>query len=451
MDGWVIGLLNKQFIAKKTYKMETISREELDKLLGSMIDSAQGISDLLFVAGRRPQVEVYGHLDSYGPDTPEAVLTSARIESMARTIMDGNPKLVDDLAKRGSCDCSYALPQSHRFRVNIYRQNGNHAMVLRKLASAIPSMESLKLAPVFKEIIKEKTGLIFVTGGTGSGKTTTLAAMLNEINQNNPCHIVTLEDPIEFMHPHIKATFSQREMGRDFYAFPDGIRAALRQAPKIIMVGEIRDRETMEIALTAGETGHVVYSTMHTISAGQTINRILGIFTKDEEQQVRERLAGCLRYIVSQRLVPRVDSGRLLVTELLGSSLRSREAILMGENETRRLSDIIEAGTTSGWHSFEQSLLKAFEMNYISEETALLYCVNKPTMRQRIDAAKKMGNTPAFAALKMREEEKAAPKPRLAPVPAPAGAPVPAAPVAPAAPTMPKMPTMPAAPKPASV
>ena len=412
--------------------METTSREELDKLLATMIDSAQGISDLLFVVGRRPQVEVYGHLESFGPDTPEAVLTNSRIESLAKTIMDSNPKLAEDLAKRGSCDCSYALPQSHRFRVNIYRQNGNHAMVLRKLASVIPTMESLKLAPVFREVIKEKTGLIFVTGGTGSGKTTTLAAMLNEINQTNPHHIVTLEDPIEFMHPHIKATFSQREMGRDFYTFPDGIRAALRQAPKVIMVGEIRDRETMEIALTAGETGHVVYSTMHTISAGQTINRILGIFTKDEEQQVRERLAGCLRYIVSQRLVPRVDNGRLLVTELMGSSLRTREAILLGESETRRLSDIIEAGVTSGWHSFEQSLLKAFEANYISEETAILYCVNKPTMRQRIDAAKKSGNTPQFAALKMREEEK--PKPKPAPAPAPA--PVPSMPSA-----VPKMPS----------
>lgn len=399
--------------------METNLKEELDRLLATMIDSAEGISDLLFVAGRRPQVEVYGHLEPFGPDTPEAVLNSPRIESLAKTIINGNPKLLEDLTTRGSCDCSYALLNSHRFRVNIYRQNGNYAMVLRRLASVIPTMDSLKLPPVFREVIKEKTGLVFVTGGTGSGKTTTLAAMLNEINQTMPAHLVTLEDPIEFLHPHVKATFSQRELGRDFYTFPDGIRAALRQAPKVIMVGEIRDRETMEIALTAGETGHVVYSTMHTISAGQTINRILGIFTRDEEQQVRERLAGCLRYIVSQRLVPRVDTGRLLVTELMGSSLRTREAILMGENETRRLSDIIEAGNVSGWHSFEQSLLRAFECNYISEETALLYCVNKPTMRQRIDAAKKMGNTPSFAALKMREEEKPAPKPRPAPLPAP--------------------------------
>jgi twitching motility protein PilT len=309
----------------------------------------------------------------------------------------------------------------------------------------------LKLAPVFKEIIQEKNGLVFVTGGTGSGKTTTLAAMLNEINQTLPAHIVTLEDPIEFLHPHNQVTFSQREMGRDFYTFPDGMRAALRQAPKVIMVGEIRDRETMEIALTAGETGHVVYSTMHTISAGQTINRILGIFTKDEEQQVRERLAGCLRYIVSQRLVPRVGGGRVLATELMGSSLRTREAILMGENETRRLSDIIEAGVTSGWHSFEQSLIKSYERELISEESALLYSVNKSTMRQRLDLAKKSKDTPNFGSLKMREEEKreiSRPKPAPAPAPVPAAAhAMPAmSPNAPAAaPAMPAMaPKMPA-------
>jgi twitching motility protein PilT len=238
---------------------------------------------------------------------------------------------------------------------------------------------------VFHEIVKEKTGLIFVTGGSGNGKTTTLAALLNEINATEKVHVVTLEDPVEFLHPPLKSTFSQRELGRDFFNFPDGLRAALRQAPKVILVGEIRDRETMEIALTAGETGHLVFSTLHTISAGQTINRILGMFTKDEEQQVRERLEGTLRYIVGQRLVPKKQGGRLLVTELMGSSLRTREVIQQGENDNRRLHDIIEAGSSSGWHSFEQSLLKAYEEDLVTEETALLYCVNKPTMRQRLD------------------------------------------------------------------
>lgn len=365
-----------------------------------MIESSEGVSDLLFVADRPPQMENHSKLT---PLDSEPVLNSARIEGWARVVINENQRLVQDLAKAGSCDCSYELPGVCRFRVNIYRQNGNHAMVLRKLQTQIPSFEKLKLAPVFSEVIKEKNGIVFVTGGTGSGKTTTLAAMLNEINHTSQVHVVTLEDPIEFLHPHAKATFSQRELGRDFFAFADGLRAALRQAPKLILVGEIRDRETMEIALTAAETGHVVYSTLHTISAAQTINRILGMFNTDEEKQVRERLAETVRYIISQRLVPKKAGGRLLVTELLGSNLRSREAIALGESENRRLSDIIEANSTSGWHTFEQSLLKAYEEDLITEESALLYCVSRTQMRQRIDAFHKRRETsPAPSTLKMK-------------------------------------------------
>ena len=373
--------------------METISNKELDELLTAMIHSAEGISDLLFVAARPPQLEIHGKVKPFSPDAPEAALTSARIEGLAKVIMNGNPRLLEDLAKSGSCDCSYSLTDLCRFRVNIYKQNGNFAMVLRRLQSKIPSLEALQLPPVFRDVIKEKNGVIFVTGGTGSGKTTTLAAVLNEINQNEEVHVVTLEDPIEFLHPHKKATFSQRELGRDFFNFPDGLRAALRQAPKIIFVGEIRDRDTMEIALTAGETGHLVVSTLHTISASQTINRILGMFTKDEEQQVRERLVGSLRYIVSQRLVPKKGGGRLLATELMGSNLRSREAIGLGETENRRLADIIEAGSTAGWHSFEQSLVRAYENDLVTEETALLYCINKSAMHQRLDTINKRRET----------------------------------------------------------
>jgi twitching motility protein PilT len=241
--------------------------------------------------------------------------------------------------------------------------------------------------------------------------------MLNEINKTSEVHIITLEDPIEFLHPHLKATFSQREFGRDFYNFPEGLRAALRQAPKAIFVGEIRDRDTLEIALTAGETGHVVYSTLHTIGAGQAINRILGMFGKDEEEQVRERLIGALRYIVSQRLVPKKGGGRLLVTELMGSSLRTREVIAMGESENRRFSDIIEAGHTAGWHSFEQSLLKAYEEDLITEETAQLYSINKSQMGQRIDMARKRRETThTYTALKMKTEERIIPQ--LPPKPA---------------------------------
>src|SRR6185312_5626895 len=393
-------------------------KEEFDQLLKSMLETFEGASDLLFVADRNPQVENHGKLTPFKRTAEEPLLNSVRIEGWARVIINENQRLIQDLTKAGSCDCSYQLAGVCRFRVNIYKQNGNYAMVLRKLNTVIPSIDKLKLAPVFREIIKEKNGVVFVTGGTGSGKTTTLAALLNEVNQTSDVHVVTLEDPIEFMHPHVKATFSQREMGRDFFSFSDGLRAALRQAPKIILVGEIRDRETMEIALTAAETGHVVYSTLHTISATQTINRILGMFNPEEEKQVRERLAETLRYVVSQRLVPKQSGGRLLVTELLGSNLRSREAIALGENENRRLSDVIEAGSTSGWHTFEQSLLKAYEENLVTEETALLYCVNRNQMRQRIDVVNKRRDAaPGASTLKMKSVEP--PKPRPTPPPMP--------------------------------
>jgi twitching motility protein PilT len=310
------------------------------------------------------------------------------VEKFARGIINGHVKLQQDFANTGACDCSYALEDTCRFRVNIYKQNGQHALVMRRLSAQVPTLDSLNLPPAFKQLTAEKNGLVFVTGGTGNGKTTTLAALLNEINTTSKVHVVTLEDPIEFLHPQLKSTFSQRELGRDFFSFPEGLRSALRQAPKVILVGEIRDRETMEIALTAGETGHLVVTTMHMNSADQTIHRILGFFGKDEEQLVRERLAGSLRYIVGQRLVPKKGGGRHLVTELMGSSLRTREAIVLGENENRRLHEIIEAGGAGGWHSFEQSLLKAFEEDLITEQTAMTYSINKPTMRQRLDISK---------------------------------------------------------------
>jgi twitching motility protein PilT len=390
-----------------------MNKEEFNRLLEVMIECAEGISDLLFVAGRPLQVEVQGELKTFQYEQSEPVLTSSRIEGMAGVIINNNQRLLLDLKEHGSCDCAYTLGNLCRFRVNIYLQNGNYAMVLRHLKPLIPTFDSLHLAPIFQEIIKEKNGLIFMTGGTGMGKTTSIAAMLNEINRTRDIHILTLEDPIEFLFTPVKATFSQRELGLDFFNFRDGMRAAMRQAPKIIFIGEIRDRETMEIVLSAGETGHLVFSTLHTTSAAKTINRILGMFTRDEENQVRERLAGAMRYIISQRLVPSTSGGRLLVTELMGNSLRTREAILQGENETRNLEEIIEAGSISGWHTFEQTLIKAYEQDLINEETAMIYCANKTKMRQRLDTlslSKPRRSIPGdsvFASLRMQEEEKA--------------------------------------------
>jgi twitching motility protein PilT len=389
-----------------------MNKEDLDQLLDAMVQSADGISDLIFVVGRPMQVESQGDLKPFVREQFDTILTSERIESLAMAIIGKNSRLLQDLKEHGSCDCGYTLGNSCRFRVNIYIQNGNHAMVLRHLRPLIPTFDSLNLGSTFREIIKEKNGIIFVTGGTGMGKTTTMAAMLNEINKTRDIHILTLEDPIEFVLTPIKSTFSQRELGRDFFSFHKGMRAAMRQAPKIIFIGEIRDRETMEIVLNAGETGHLVFSTLHTTSASMTINRIIGMFGADEETQVRERLAGSMRYIISQRLVPACSGARLLVTEMMGSNLRTREAILLGENEGRRLDDIIEAGSVYGWHSFEQSLYKAYEQDLITEETALLYCTNKMKMVQRIDALsvhkpRRGANTnPLFADLKMHEEEK---------------------------------------------
>jgi twitching motility protein PilT len=386
-----------------------VNKDELERLLETMIGQADGISDLLFVTGMPMQLEVQGELVPYFSEHYPRVLTTDFIEKVAAVLLGDNQRLLTDLKERGSCDCGYTLKSLCRFRVNVFYQNSNYAIVLRYLRPLIPSFESLHLSPIFHELIKEKNGLVFVTGGTGNGKTTTIAAMLNEINRTRPIHILTLEDPIEFVYSPIKSTFSQREYGRDFFRFHDGMRAAMRQAPKIIFIGEIRDRETMEIVLSAGETGHLVFSTLHTTSAAQSINRILGMFSKEEESQVRERLAGSMRYIVSLRLVPSIAGGRLLATELMGSNLRSRETILLGEAENRHLDEIIEAGSVSGWHTFEQSLVKAYEQDLITEETALLYSNNKMKMIQRLDGLNKprQGHADTLMSnLRMQEEEK---------------------------------------------
>src|SRR5918912_1278941 len=256
-------------------------------MLSAMLKTYDGISDLNFSVGHPPQVEDFGELKPVYIDPPIEALTPYQTEQIAVTIMQGNRRLIYDYLTTGSCDCSYSLPDEARFRVNIFRQQGHFSVVLRKLEEKVPTVESLALPEIFREVAKEKTGLVLVTGATGSGKTTTLAAILNEVNDHQAAHVITLEDPIEFVHPKRKATFNQRELGHDFDNYPNGLRAAMRQAPKVIFVGEMRDRPTVEVALMAAETGHLVVSTLHTVDAGQSIHRILGLFSLGEEQQLR--------------------------------------------------------------------------------------------------------------------------------------------------------------------
>ena len=369
-----------------------------------MLQTGHRISDLLFITGKAALIEIDGHLTPFAIDEANSPITPQFIEAIAEHIIGRDERLMSDYANTGSCDCSYAVENVARFRVNVYKEVNRRAIVMRKLDPKVPSLASLGLPPVFREIGKEKNGIVLVTGATGSGKTTTLAALINELNQTQPIHIVTLEDPIEFLHPHLRAAISHRELGRDFYSFAQGLRAALRQAPKVILVGEIRDRETMEIALTAAETGHLVFSTLHTINAGQTINRVLGFFTKDQEEQLRYRLSETVRYIVSQRLVPKNNGGRSLITEVLGSSLRTRESIRYGESEGKTFHEIIDAATIYGWHSFDHCLLRGYEAEEIGEETALMFCNDKGRMRRDLDLLnKKLGRVGAKldAGLKM--------------------------------------------------
>ena len=362
---------------------------ELDLLLASMLETHPGISDLLFAVGRPFQVESFGELKPAMVPPAVRALTRFQTERIALNIIGTNRTALRELIRRGAVDCSYALGDRARFRVNIFRQRGNLAIIMRKMQAEMPSFDSLGLQPVFREMCRERNGLILVTGATGAGKTTTLSAMLNEINETQPVHVITLEDPIEFIHQHRQATFNQRELGTDFEDFPSGLRSALRQAPKVILVGEMRDRATVEIALTAAETGHLVLSTIHTINAGQAINRILGMFDQTEEAQLRLRLSETLRWVISQRLTPKIGGGRVLVNELMGANLRTRETIAHGESDGRSFYEIIEAQATYGWTTFDQSLRRAFEQGAITEETAQLYATNKARMTRFIDDAKK--------------------------------------------------------------
>jgi twitching motility protein PilT len=272
--------------------------------------------------------------------------------------------------------------------VNIFSQGGNFSIVCRKLESKIPTIEERGLPKSMYQIAKEKNGIVFVTGATGSGKTTSLAAILDEINERRSVHIVTLEDPVEYQHPHKKSTFNQRELGMDFDTYAHGLRAALRQAPKVILVGEMRDRETVEIGLSAAETGHLVLTTLHTTDAGSTINRILGMFPNEDEQQIRIRLADSLRYVVCQRLLPKTGGGRVATFEILGMNLRVKDAILNGESEGKTFYDIMETSSAFGMTTFDQHIVSLYEQSLITQETAMAYASHRGAVGRGIDMIK---------------------------------------------------------------
>jgi twitching motility protein PilT len=379
-------------------------RHELDQILTAMMASQPEVSDLLFTVDRPLQVEAYGELKVVEFNPPIPKLTPFQTEIIALNIIGDNLPHLEQLIIHGSCDSAYALSEKARFRVNIFSQRGNYSIVCRQLNTTIPTLEMLKLPEILKEVPKEKTGLVLVTGATGSGKSTTLAAVLHEINMAKPVHIVTLEDPVEYLHTHMKATFNQRELGVDFDTFFNGLRAALRQAPKVILVGEMRDRETVKIALSAAETGHLVLSTLHTINAGETVNRILGMFEPDEQEQIRVRLADSLRWIVSQRLVPRISGGRYALIEIMGHNLRTEETIRLGESEGKTFYEIIEASFPFGWRNFDHACVEAYTQGIITEETALLYCTKRGTVARNIDNIKKERGeiTTTLGTLKMK-------------------------------------------------
>jgi twitching motility protein PilT len=362
---------------------------ELDYILDTMLCSQGDVSDLNITVDKALQVEASGELAPVETDPPVTRLTPYQTEMIALNLIGGSRRLTEDLCRSGSCDGSYALGEKARFRVNVFSQRGNYSCVLRKLNTEIPTMEQLNLPEIFHQLSKEKTGLILVTGATGSGKSTTLAALLNSINQGKSCHVVTLEDPVEFVHPQQKATFNQRELGTDFDTFATGLRAALRQAPKVILVGEMRDRETVELGLSAAETGHLVMSTLHTIDAGQTVNRILGMFDMEEQDQIRQRLSDTLRWVVSQRLAPKINGGRHALLEIMGNNIRTQDTIIQGESEGKTYYEIIEASSTFGWRTFDQACIDAFEENLITEESALLYCSKRGNTSRGLDNIKK--------------------------------------------------------------
>ncbi len=369
-----------------------MNANQLNATIAEVLTKAPDTSDILFTVGKPIQAEVHGQLT----DIPTALLPGSlvpfQVESVGFCMMlnkhSGSLRLFQDLQAQGSCDLSYDLPGFCRFRVNIFFQQGSASIVMRKMPDKIPTLKDLNLPPLFDRMAEEKYGLILLTGGTGTGKSTTLAALIDAINERHSKHILTLEDPVEFVHRHKRGTVNQREMGTDFDRFSSGLRAALRQAPKVILVGEIRDRETIEIALQASETGHLVLGTLHTSDTGQTINRIIGMFELAEERLIRQRLSQALKYVVSQRLMPRIGGGRVAALEVLTNTLRIKELIINGESGEKTFYNVVESGEAYGMFTFDQHLARLYSEEAITEETAMNTASDRSRLGQTINRIK---------------------------------------------------------------
>jgi twitching motility protein PilT len=350
---------------------------DLPPIIERMLLASDKISDLNFSVGQPPQVEVNGKLMPVQPLGLQK-LTPFQTEIIAMTLMQGHPEAAERLAHTGTADLSYSLPSRTRFRVNIFQQRGSYSIVMRVIPTEIPTIRSLSLPSQLTEMAELRNGIILLTGPTGSGKSSTLAAIIDIINEKKKYHIVTIEDPIEFLHAHKNSTINQREVGSDTKDFPSALRAALRQAPKVILIGEMRDFETTEIALEAAETGHLVLSTLHTIDASKSIDRIIGLYPKNEEQVIRTRLAQTFRYIVSQRLIPRADNrGRIAAVEVLKSTPRTREYIEEGESEGKSLLDAMRDGRLEGMQDFDTVIRDMIERKIVTMEDGLAFATNQ--------------------------------------------------------------------------
>jgi twitching motility protein PilT len=363
-------------------------KQQIDYILTSLLESRETVSDFNVTVDKPFQVESSGQLVPVSFNPPIPKLTPFQAEIFALNLINGDRRLTRALLREGSCDASYQLAGKARFRVNIFSQKGYYSTVMRQLANRVPTIEELGLPPAFFKMAQDRNGIILLTGATGTGKSTSLAAICNEINQKLAVHVVTLEDPVEYVHSQKTATFNQRELGVDFDAFASGLRAALRQAPKVILVGEMRDRETVEIGLSAAETGHLVLSTIHTVDAGQTINRIIGMFELEEERQIRIRLADTLRWVACQRLLPKIGGGRVAAFEIMGTNLRVKDAILNGESEGKTFYEIIEGSQPFGMMTFDQAIVDHYMKGLITEDTALSYASRKAMVKRAIDSIK---------------------------------------------------------------